>query len=154
MVIALSFNQFFSPLIKKTGPIKIKVSGIDCMNTNLKKVDVLYANATMIGENEDFNLQKLANDLSDHFYERGLVRTYQDNVKLHMTLINTKYRKESGSPKKKRWVKRQSFDATTIVAKYKDFCFGECPLDAIHLSLMGSVGDDGFYEAISVIKTE
>ncbi|EFA03384.1 activating signal cointegrator 1 complex subunit 1 [Tribolium castaneum] len=154
-------NMILDPLVKKTGPIRIKISGVDCMNTNLKKVDVLYAKPTIVGENEDFNLQKLANDLSDHFYERGLVRTYQDNVKLHMTLINTKYRKESGSPKKelgtpkkKRWVKKQSFDATTIMEKYKDFYFGECPLDAIHLSLMGSVGDDGFYQPISIIKPE
>ncbi|XP_044268006.1 activating signal cointegrator 1 complex subunit 1-like [Tribolium madens] len=147
-------TMIFDPLIKKTGPITIKISGIDCMTTNLKKVDVLYANATIVGENEEFNLQKLVNDLSDHFYERGLVRTYQDNVKLHMTLINTKYRKESGTPKKRRWVKKQNFDASTIIEKYKEFYFGECALDSIHLSLMSTVGDDGFYQPLSIITSK
>jgi activating signal cointegrator complex subunit 1 len=82
----------------------------------------------------------------------GLVRKYQDNVKLHMTLINTKYRKIPDSPKKKRWGKRQSVDATKIMEKYKDFYFGECDLNSIHLSLIGSVGSDGFYEPISIIN--
>ncbi|RZC38393.1 jmjC domain-containing protein 4, partial [Asbolus verrucosus] len=95
-------NTILDPLIKKTGPLKIKIFGIDCMSENLKKVDVLYAKASIVDENEESNLQKIVNGLSDHFYERGLVRKYQDNVKLHMTLINTKYRKNMNSPKKKR----------------------------------------------------
>lgn len=145
-------NMILDPLIRKAGPAKIKISGIDCMNRNLKKVDILFANATIVNENEEFNLQQLVNGLSDHFYERGLVRKYQDNVKLHMTLINTKYRKIPDSPKKKRWGKRQSVDATKIMEKYKDFYFGECDLNSIHLSLIGSVGSDGFYEPISIIN--
>ncbi|XP_063922833.1 activating signal cointegrator 1 complex subunit 1-like [Zophobas morio] len=145
-------NMILDPLIAKSGPVKIRVSGIDCMNNNYKKVDVLYANAKLVDESEDLSLQKLVNELSDHFYDRGLVRTYQDNVKLHMTLINTKYRKEVGTPRKKRWSRKQSFNATTIMEKYKDFTFGECNLDCIHLSLMGSVGDDGFYEPMSIIN--
>lgn len=62
----------FSPLIENAGPLKIAVSGIQCMNENHSKVDVLYANAKIVGENEEINLQKIANDLSDHFYERGI----------------------------------------------------------------------------------
>jgi hypothetical protein len=42
------------------------------MNRNLKKVDILFANATIVNENEEFNLQQLVNGLSDHFYERGI----------------------------------------------------------------------------------
>ena len=60
-----------SPLIAKSGPVKIRVSGIDCMNNNYKKVDVLYANAKLVDESEDLSLQKLVNELSDHFYDRG-----------------------------------------------------------------------------------
>lgn len=85
----------------------------------------------------------------------GLVRKYQDDVKLHVTLINTKYRKpsnESTPQKRRKWVKRQSFDARSIMQKYKDYYFGTCNFDSIHLSLITTKGDDGFYKAISVIK--
>lgn len=63
-------------MIENAGPLKIVVSGIECMNDNYSKVDVLYANAKIVNENEELNLQKIANDLSDHFYERGNY-TYQ-----------------------------------------------------------------------------
>lgn len=57
--------------MKKTGPLKIHVQGIDCMNSNYTKVNVVYANAKILGAHEDANLQKITNDLSDYFYERG-----------------------------------------------------------------------------------
>lgn len=55
----------------ETGPLKIKVSGIDCMNENFERVNVLYANAKVEHESDDDILQKLVNGISDHFYERG-----------------------------------------------------------------------------------
>lgn len=86
-----------------------------------------------------------------------MVRKYQDNVKLHVTLINTKYRKPPSnqtSPEKRRkkWAKRESFDARSIMEKYKNYHFGECNFDAIHLSLITSKGEDGFYKPLSIIK--
>nr|CAH7713071.1 unnamed protein product [Callosobruchus chinensis] len=41
------------------------------MTNNYKKANVIYANAKIIEEKEEFNLQKIANELSDYFYERG-----------------------------------------------------------------------------------
>lgn len=68
-----------------------------------------------------------------------------------MTLLNTKYRgKTAGSPK--RWVSRQPFDATEIMEKYKDYHFGSCKFDNIRLSLISTVGEDGFYKSLSEIK--
>ncbi|KAJ8975835.1 hypothetical protein NQ317_001232 [Molorchus minor] len=139
------------PLLARTGPLKIQVAGINCMNDNHKKVDVLYANAKILDKAEEADLQKIVNDLSAYFYDRGLVTRYEENVKLHITLINTKYRKVSDSPRR-RWNKRISFDATKIMEKYKEFVFGECCMDSIHLSLMSSTGEDGFYKPLSVIK--
>lgn len=72
----LFINIFFSPLIEKEGPLKIEVSGIDCMNNNHKSVDVLYAKAKIINENENTSLQKIINGLSDHFYERGKTKPF------------------------------------------------------------------------------
>ncbi|KAF2884275.1 hypothetical protein ILUMI_21896 [Ignelater luminosus] len=152
-------TEFISPLLAETGPLKIKVSGIDCMNDNLEKVNVLYANAKVDHESGEDILQKLVNGISDYFYERGLVRQYQDNVKLHVTLINTKYRKSSAetSPVKKRskWqMKKQTFDARSIMEKYKDYYFGESVFDSVHLSYISSKGEDGFYKPLSIIKVQ
>ncbi|KAJ8935076.1 hypothetical protein NQ314_013021 [Rhamnusium bicolor] len=140
------------PLLEGTGPLKIHVAGIECMNDNYRNADILYANAKIINETEEVNLQKIVNDISNYFYERGLVKRYQENVKLHMTLINTKYRKVLESPTRRRWNKRESFDATNIMEKYRNIEFGECNLDSIHLSLISSKGEDGFYKPLSVIK--
>lgn len=124
------------------------------METNRAKVNVLYANARIIDEKDGVNLQKIVNAIADYFYERGFVRRPEEKVKLHCTLINTKYRKSEKSPKnrKNRWQKRQSFDGRGILEKYKDYYFGVCDFDSVHLSLISSVGDDGFYKALSVLK--
>lgn len=57
--------------MKKHGPLKIKISGIDCMNDNYTKTNVLYANAELINSNNEISLQKIADDLADYFYQRG-----------------------------------------------------------------------------------
>lgn len=77
----------------------------------------------------------------------------KENVKLHVTLINTKYRKVPQTSGKRSWKdKKIPFNATSIIEKYKDFYFGEVILDQIHLSLISSKGEDGFYKPLSVIK--
>lgn len=62
---------YFRSLLKKTGPLKINVKGIDCMTSNYKKVNVVYAKAKIVGETDEYNLQKITDELSQHFYERG-----------------------------------------------------------------------------------
>lgn len=47
------------------------MSGIDCMNNNHEKVDVLYANTKLTNETEEVTLQKIVNELSNYFYEKG-----------------------------------------------------------------------------------
>nr|XP_023020546.1 activating signal cointegrator 1 complex subunit 1-like [Leptinotarsa decemlineata] len=144
-------TTIMKPLLDVTGPLKIQVSGIECMNNNYEKVDVLYAKAKFLNETEDITLQRVSNAISDFFYERGLLKRHQENVKLHMTLMNSKYRKDLNSPKKK-WTKRKSFDARKIMEKYKNFEFGQCNFNCIHLSKISSKGEDGFYEPLSYIN--
>lgn len=64
-------NFVFSPLLEISGPLRLRVEGIDCMNSNYKKTDVLYANVNVINETDEANLQKIANDMANYFYERG-----------------------------------------------------------------------------------
>ena len=80
----------------------------------------------------------------------GLVLRYEENVKLHVTLINTKYRTVKG--RQNKWANRKiTFDARNIMENYSDFDFGESSFRSVHLSMMSSMGDDGFYKPISVI---
>lgn len=85
------------------------------------------------------------------FLFEGLAIQYQDTVKLHVTLMNTKYRTNTLERKKRKWTKREPFDATSILEKYKEFHFGESLFDRIHLSYMSSVGEDGFYKPLSIV---
>lgn len=78
-----------------------------------------------------------------------MVCQHQENVKLHVTLMNTKYRKSS-SPRNK--FKRQPFDARTIMENYRNFYFGQSLLDSVHLSLMSTQREDGFYKPLSIIE--
>lgn len=126
------------------------MSGIGCMNNNHRKVNILYANAKICTETDEDILQSIVNSISKHFYDRGFIRQYQENVKIHMTLMNTKYRKVEG--RKRTWGDRKrTFDASTIMQKYKDFHFGECDLNEIHLSWIAQIGDNGFYKPLSTI---
>lgn len=128
------------------------ISGVECMETNLAAAHVVYANARLEAETEELSLQSIANGMSDFFYEKGLVKDYKENVKLHVTLINSKYRKNLVNSPERRYVKRRPFNATDLIEKYKDFYFGECLLNEVHLSVMSTVGTDGFYQPLSVVK--
>lgn len=63
--------QVIDPILSKTGPFTIRVAGIDCMNENLQRVNVLYANAKTVHESDGTILQRIANGISEYFYERG-----------------------------------------------------------------------------------
>lgn len=97
-------------IIKFKSPLKIKISGLNCMDENPEKSNVLYANAEILNEIEPNSLQKVVNSVSNYFYEKGFAHRYAENVKLHVTVINTKYRKQDIKSPRKKWVKRQPID--------------------------------------------
>lgn len=66
--------MFYRNLIADAGPLKIQVSGLDCMDNNHAKVNVLYANAKIVDERDDLNLQMIANSIAEYFYQRGTDR--------------------------------------------------------------------------------
>ncbi|CAG9863189.1 unnamed protein product [Phyllotreta striolata] len=140
-------DDVLKPLIARNGPIKIHVSGITKFDDEkIDKVNVVFAKAKFVNETDEVNLQKIANALLEHFYEKGFLKTYKDNVVLHMTLINTKYRKKSSYRNSRR--RYESLDATKIMEKFKDFEFGTCEFKTLTISEMSSVGEDGFYRSL------
>lgn len=69
-----------------------------------------------------------------------------DFVKLHATLINSRYRKDTNDDSNRdRYRKRLSFDARPILRKYKDYYFGIQPLTMLHLSDRLTVDKSGYY---------
>ncbi|XP_066153593.1 activating signal cointegrator 1 complex subunit 1-like [Euwallacea fornicatus] len=143
------YKDHLSELVTMMGPLRLDISTLDCMNSNVKKVDVLYANVKLLNESQEYNLQRIVNEISAHFYHKGLVKNWKENVKVHMTVINTKYRKERKLPRRRR---RQSFNATKILEKFKDYSFGQCDFDSLHLSDIMLKGKDGFYKPLAVVK--
>lgn len=69
-----------------------------------------------------------------------------DRVKLHVTLINTRFANgdETGNDK--------TFDARAVLDKYVDYEFGSQIVSEIHLSMRYTTSTDGFYEATYRLK--
>lgn len=84
----------------------------------------------------------------------------RDSVKLHVTLINSKYRKgtsnatvdDSNMPRTSR-KPRETFDGSEVLKKFSDYDFGVMELKDIHLSQRHSMGPDGYYQPTCVIAS-
>jgi activating signal cointegrator complex subunit 1 len=106
-------------------PTTVKVHGVECMNDDPTEVNVLYAKVTFIDESS--RLQNLVDWMVDQFTSAGLMQQQvssmqreDGDVKLHVTLMNTKFQKkqqslEIESNERQRSVLRESFDATQIL---------------------------------------
>lgn len=69
-----------------------------------------------------------------------------DRVKLHVTLINTRF--ASGVEEEND----RKFDARTVLEKYANYEFGSQNINEIHLSMRYTTSTDGFYEASYRLK--
>lgn len=69
-----------------------------------------------------------------------------DRVKLHVTLINTRFVNGAEADYGK------TFDGREILEKYADFEFGTQIISEIHLSMRYTTSTDGFYEATYRLK--
>lgn len=83
----------------------------------------------------------------------------RDNIKLHVTLINSKYRSRSSSAKLEessdapnRSRPREPFDGSEVLRKFSDYDFGVTELAEIHLSQRHSMGPDGYYQPTCIIS--
>lgn len=72
-------------------------------------------------------------------------------VKLHATLMNTKYsraqHREDAAPTAGR-VERETFDASPLMEKFGQVDFGRVTLKEIQLSCLDEMGDDGYYRSL------
>lgn len=138
--------------ILRGGAMKVKLAGLDYMNDDPSAVDVLYAKV------ESDELQEISNGIAQYFQQCGFVQLKQDSVKLHVTLMNSRFADSDDAAEKDENIdqrdgnKRATFDASKILKTYKDFYFGSLTVNEIHLSQRYSKGSNGYYESTGVLK--
>lgn len=136
-------------------PLPLKVTGIEYMNDDPAMVDVLYAKVN-VKDNSD-KLQMIADRLVEHFVSAGLMVREWDRVKLHGTVMNTLFRKDStvedtGGPGRQTISEREAFDARNILKTFRAHDFGEFELNTVLLSQRYSTDCTGYYTSAGNIS--
>ncbi|XP_033963372.1 activating signal cointegrator 1 complex subunit 1 [Pseudochaenichthys georgianus] len=139
--------QHFIRDITEGNPLTLEVTGIEYMNDDPGMVDVLYAKVN--AKDKSDKLQLIADRLVEHFVSAGLMVREWDRVKLHGTVINTLFRKDSvedaGGPGRQTMSEREAFDARNILKKFGAYRFGEFGLNTVLLSQRYSSDCTGYY---------
>ncbi|XP_053664102.1 activating signal cointegrator 1 complex subunit 1 [Anopheles marshallii] len=141
-------ESIISPILQKNGSLEIRIRGLEYMNDDPHSVDVLYAKI------ESPVLQAAANQIYEYFVSKGLMQRKYEQVKLHVTLINSMFRVSQTEVvnEKEAERKRMTFDASEILRLYGNFDFGSLVLNEVHLSQRFSTSCTGYYEATAVMK--
>ncbi|XP_037554728.1 activating signal cointegrator 1 complex subunit 1 isoform X1 [Dermacentor silvarum] len=154
--------------ILKDEPLMVRVHGLEIMNDDESEVDVLYAkvSSSYIKEGPSRSpgkcrLQLLADAVAQRFLDSGFMLRQQDrgrgpeHVKLHMTIMNTRLREQRFAtentalpPARKP---RNSFDASAIMKRNRDFSFGRVHVPSINVVHPHNCDDDGFYKKIATL---
>merc|ERR1712216_361496 len=69
-------------------------------------------------------------------------------VKLHATLMNTKYSKANWQRDNYGRNERESFDASVLMETFGQVDFGTVALKEIQFSCLDEMGDDGYYRSL------
>uniref|UniRef100_A0A131YX00 Akap7 2'5' rna ligase like domain protein n=1 Tax=Rhipicephalus appendiculatus TaxID=34631 RepID=A0A131YX00_RHIAP len=152
--------------ILKDEPLMVRVHGLEIMNDDESEVDVLYAKVSSSCNKEGpsrspekCRLQQLADAVAQRFLDSGFMLRQQErgrgaeHVKLHMTIMNTRLREQrfatentSLPPARKP---RNSFDASAIMKRNRDFSFGRVHVPTINVVDPHNCDPDGFYKRIA-----
>jgi len=140
------------PAVGENG-LEFEVSGLEYMNDDPGEVDVLYAGV----KDRSGNLQRVVEGIVDKFVESGLMRREYDRVKLHLTLMNTLFRKEQedlGNTVNDKGQERESFDCRPVLEGWSNLKLGEVKVEEIHLSQRraGRRTAEGYYLPSSVVR--
>ncbi|XP_037050921.1 activating signal cointegrator 1 complex subunit 1 isoform X1 [Bradysia coprophila] len=120
--------------------LAINIRGVEIMNDDASSCNVLY------GKVDSPQLQIIADETVNRFIAKGLMQRQYDRVKLHVTLINTRF-VNGGEADNAR-----TFDCRSILDTYADYEFGTQNITEIHLSTRYTTATDGFYEATYRLK--
>ena len=95
-------------------PIEIEIKGIEIMNDDPDRVDVLYARII----DDSGRLQRLSDALVSSLEAEGLLDRQYDHVKLHATLMNSVFASKDDDQQKGN---RQTFRAKPILEVHSKF---------------------------------
>ncbi|CAL7941907.1 unnamed protein product [Xylocopa violacea] len=133
------------PIIEKHGQIPIHIQGTEIMNDDSSETKILYAKIL----DNDGTLQKIANEIVDYYASIGLLHKKTENVKLHLTLMNTKFQLDEEERNTKNKI---TFDAMEIRKAHQNTVFGETTLKQIHISQRHTISSNGYYQATAKIN--
>ncbi|CAH1781635.1 unnamed protein product [Owenia fusiformis] len=145
--------------ILQGNPLTVDIEGLEYMNDDPCNVDVLYAKVQPHDGTD--KLQILADRLVDKFVSTGLMQRQYDRVKLHITVMNTLFRKDpnaatepsDGRSRNQRHERdRESFDASNILKTYGEHNFGVYTIDSLDISQRYTTADDGYYDHVGKIR--
>uniref|UniRef100_UPI0037E83015 activating signal cointegrator 1 complex subunit 1 n=1 Tax=Semicossyphus pulcher TaxID=241346 RepID=UPI0037E83015 len=147
--------QNFIRDITEGKPLPLKVMGIEYMNDDPAMVDVLYAKVN-VKDGSD-KLQVIADRLVEHFVSAGLMVRDWDRVKLHGTVMNTLFRKDSsvedtGGAGRQTMNEREAFDARNVLKTFGAHQFGEFDLNTVLLSQRYSTDCTGYYSSAGSVS--
>lgn len=66
--------------------------------------------------------------------------------------MNSRYRKRDSEAAGNNKKSRESFDASFILDKYKNYYFGEAEFSSVHLSVRFTTGDEQYYESAAAVS--
>ncbi|KAL5004729.1 hypothetical protein ScPMuIL_018185 [Solemya velum] len=136
-------------------PLMGHFQGLEYMNDDPGEVDVLYAKVELEDDSDRFQI--LADRLADKFVSSNLMQKDYDRVKLHVTVMNTLFRKDpSGTTVAKVHREpirdRESFDASNILKKFGNFKFGVHHIGELHISQRYSSSSQGYYASAATLR--
>ncbi|XP_056643299.1 activating signal cointegrator 1 complex subunit 1-like [Diorhabda sublineata] len=141
-VLNTCYEEIISKIFDKNKKSRIRLNGLEIMNDDPYDVNVLYGNVEM---DDIEKLRRVADTVVGYFRKSGLTKKQYDKVKLHVTLMNTNFRRPEE--------RRETFDADDILKKYKNYFFGEVEFKNIHLSVRFT-GNDQYYDSILVLDID
>ncbi|XP_026328555.1 activating signal cointegrator 1 complex subunit 1 [Hyposmocoma kahamanoa] len=151
-----AMDTIIAPALKDHMPYKISLKGLSYMNDDPSEIDVLYGEVHEVNAPKG-TLQNISDALVDHFYKAGFMDRENDHVKLHVTLINSKFRQRSSTSlgdsnsKSRNSGKRLTFDGSKILEKFADYDFGVMDVEEFHLSQRYGKRSDGYYQPSCVV---
>ena len=151
-------------LLDKT--LEFSIEGLEIMNDDPAAVDVLYGKI----QDDSGALQRIVDGLGEmcvplhcnltdcllveEFVQSGLMRREHDRVKLHVTLLNTLFRREQGDLGDTDRKERESFDGRLLLERFSKVGLGQVELTEVHLSQRraGRRTNAGYYLPSAVLS--
>lgn len=129
-------TSVIEPLLHQNS-FQVTVEGIEYMNDDPSEVNVLYAKVKSLNGTDW--LQELADNIVQKFLASGLMLKQYERIKLHLTIMNSSFQKNSNSNV------RETFDARNILNNFENHYFAKTTIKSLHISSLHTVGKDGYY---------